>query len=559
MNPFYAQRGVPRDRLEGLMLFRVVLVTLFLGSAIAIDAPALASLSSFKNATLLSLIIGTYGATIVYALAFRQGVDRRLFAIVQLLADTATVAILTAVTGGLDSPFLILFHLTVINAAVVAGRETSLFLALAVAICLATLAASQAGWLDESKPIAGSGAWRTIGFRFALSASGAFLVAILGGYLADRLGEATRELERRQVDIQELRALNENILASLSSGLLTIDDEGRVIFFNAAAENITGWSRKEILGKPLEDVFPDFSDTLRGNGRSGFSDGRREIAYETPAGDILHLGFSISPLYNASHAAVGQIVIFQDLSDIRELEEQMRRAERLAAVGQLAASIAHEIRNPLASISGSVELLEASSSTSDDERALMRIVLREVDRLNKLISEFLEYSRPRQLHLVESDVEALVREVVGLFQHRQTDGLRVDLQVADLAEAPRPCVDEEALRQVVWNLLNNALEATASSDGEHCITVSVDHLDRRWRIAVEDSGPGVSAEAIEHIFEPFFTTKPQGSGLGLATSYRIIQDHHGQLLLDASPQLGGARFEIHLPSKTTSDITEATV
>jgi two-component system sensor histidine kinase PilS (NtrC family) len=530
-----------RERLEGLMLFRVLLVTLFLGSALALDVEGLADLSNVRNATILVLIVGTYGLTIVYALLLRKTADLAALAVMQLTLDVVIVMVLVEVSEGLNSPFLFLFQLAIIDAAVVLGRRAALYTAVAAAAALGLLAAEKIGLFA---PVPAPGVvWKDTIFKVVTNSAAGFIIAVLAGYLSERLGEATTQLAEQQVSIRELKALNANILASLSSGLVTIDDDDTVIFFNRAAEQITGRSSEEVLGEPFREVLPTIADAIASP--SG-GEGRQEARYARTNGKDVYLGFSTSPLLNADAEAVGQIVIFQDLSEIKQMEEQMRRSERLAAIGTLSAAIAHEIRNPLASISGSVEMLSGGDDIEDDDRVLMSIVLREVERLDELISEFLEYSRPRELQLVTQDVTPTVESVLELFDKRQTDGLEVNFEAE--VDLPRARLDSEAFQQVVWNLVNNATEATGSEESPR-IDIGLFTRGTDVVLRIEDNGPGISPDDLERVFQPFFTTKKTGTGLGLATIYRIVEDHDGQVeVLPHGGELGGACFEIVLPS-----------
>ena len=380
--------------------------------------------------------------------------------------------------------------------------------------------------------------------------------------MAGQLGDVEVELEQRRHDVAELKALNANILSSLSSGLVTVDRAGIIIFFNDAAEQIIQTARQDVIDRPLREVFPSIAALLEEMEDDGQGTGRRfEDVLQRPGnGDQVHLGFSFSPLRGAGGVEAGWIVIFQDLSEFKELETVARRSEQLAAVGQLAAAIAHEIRNPLAAISGSVEMLQRSALSAAPapgagapeaqsvEQRLLAIVVREVDRLDGLITSFLEYSRPRPLALERVDVGEVLEEVLTLFERKAGARLEVAVEVKADEGAAATVADREALTQVLWNLLNNAAEAQAGRDAVR-IEVGLGREDESLVLAVEDDGPGVSEEAEAHIFQPFFTTKAQGTGLGLATSYRLIESHGGEMRLVPPRRLGGARFEVRLPRR----------
>jgi two-component system sensor histidine kinase PilS (NtrC family) len=542
-----------RERLEGLMAFRVVIVTLLLGSAIAFDAQALSSLSDPKNLILLSLIVGTYLLTIGYAVLLRSEDNLVSLARAQVLNDMVVSVVLVFVTSGVDSLFTFLFFLNIISAAIVVGRGAALIMAGLTSMCLTTLAldATEVIELARFSTASSSRSLGNLAYIVGVNSVAAFLIALLSGYLSERLGRVAGELERQQFNVEELRALNRNILTSLSSGLITVDEARQIIFFNRAAEHITGLSSDEVYGESLAELFPKLSEALSRDmdGTRTPSETRLEVEYERPDGKTAYLGFSVSVLRDSLGNDAGRIVIFQDLSEVKRLEEEKKRSERLAAVGELAAAIAHEIRNPLASISGSVEMLEAVGDLEGEDRALMRIVVREVDRLDSLITSFLDYSRPKSLSREPTDIRRLIQDVTELFEKRSdVNGLELVLRLGEEEQPFIADVDREAFRQVLWNLLNNAREAIAEVRGEShsTIVLQLAQTNGSLVLSVEDSGPGIDEDVKERIFEPFFTTKEGGTGLGLATIYRIVEEHDGTLRITAPKELDGARFEIVL-------------
>lgn len=517
-----------RERLQALMLFRVILVTVFLGAALLLDVNALADFSDPTNTTMLLLIVGTYALTILYAVMLRTQSNVFELAVAQLTLDVIIVGVLVNASGGVDSPFLFLFLLFVVAGALVLGRRAALNVALAVTAMMFVLAADTLA-LFEAEPASGL-VWKETLFRVGLNGSAAIIIALLSGYLTELLGEATTRIEEQQASLDRLRALNDNILASLTSGLMTVDADDRIIFFNLAAEQILSAPAPNVLQQPLAEVFPPLAAITANDSRQ-----RGELRYERDDGSAVYLGFSVSPLV-ADEEQSGRIIIFQDLSEIKRLEDEVQRSERLAAIGALAAGIAHEIRNPLAAISGSVEML-ADEGLSPDDQHLLQIVLREVDRLNGLITDFLEYSRPRPLNLVRASLHAEVRRATDLFERRADIQLETALQ-----DDVDVMLDTEAFQQVIWNLLNNAAQAASSTATNPRVRLRV-HGTTLW---VEDNGPGIAREHIDKIYQPFFTTRGEGTGLGLATLYKLIEAHEAQITTHAHGALGGATFELQL-------------
>lgn len=535
------------------MLARVLIVTALLGSAIFLDVDALADLSNPSTATELGIIVGTYALTIAYALALRAGVTHERFAPSQLAVDVLLSALLVLATGGLrQSVFIFTIYLPIIGAALVAGRAAALACATAVASILVYLSGIDLRLWDAPAPFHRAifhVPTTSLLFEASLKIAFAYLLAWVSGQLASKLGDAEQEIARQRLSLRELRTLNEDILSSLQSGLVTVDASGHIIFFNRAAEAITGLRAADTFGLPVEAVFAQSEPLMRASSEARGAERRMEQPYRRPDGQNIYLGFSASPLRHAGGGERGQIVIFQDLTEIKELESQAKRAERLATLGQLAAAMAHEIRNPLAAISGSVEMLQIMATLTDDERALMQIILREVGRLNDLITQFLDYSKPRALRLERFELDTLVGDILTLCKHR-SPGVTIRMERPDNGPLS-VTADREALQQVIWNLLNNAIEAMSPLEGQGepsgAVRLELDGRGEQVLLAVEDDGAGIADEHRERIFEPFFTTKAKGTGLGLAIIARLIEDHGGVITLEPPQSLRGARFVVRLP------------
>ena len=532
-----------RERLQGLTFFRVVLVTLLLSAALFADSLTIEDLSKTTNLMVLSLIVGTYTLTILYALYLRKpSPNLTALGYVQLTADFITGALLVVTTGGLRaSVFVPVFFLPIISGALILGRVSALYMSTCVAALITALSVFELGLFDDvdAQIALVMGSPRTILLEAGMLASFAYLLAFVSGRLAEQVDQAQLQIAQQRIDLDELRELNSNILSSMDSGLLTIDGRGVIIYANSAASRILELSSTDLLGHDLYTILPSLASNLSRPNE------RRDVEHIRPDGDHLHLGFSTSELMTTDERTRGQIIIFQDLTLVRELEHNAKRAERLAAIGELAASIAHEIRNPLGAISGSVELLQIMANPTDDQQELMDVVVREVDRLNHLITQFLEYSKPQPLKATRLDPIALVHEVVTMFRAGHPD---VFIEVSDLKDpSPRP-LDHEITRQILWNLLNNAAEAQREDDDGSQVRMYVDLKTNSDSliISVEDDGPGVPEDLTERIFEPFFTTKAKGTGLGLATIYRLANEHRGTIELDAPERLRGARFVVTL-------------
>ncbi|MBI3637289.1 MAG: PAS domain S-box protein, partial [Candidatus Rokubacteria bacterium] len=344
-------------------------------------------------------------------------------------------------------------------------------------------------------------------------------VAVIAGGLAERF-------RRSESALSDVRAFRDLVFESVGTGLVALDREHRITAFNRAAEEITGRSAAQAIGRPWHTVFgadvrlEEIEASIDHNPQVV---ARYEVIVARDNAHIVPVSMTFSALRAGDGTRLGLIAACEDLSMLRDMEERMRQADRMAALGRMAANIAHEIRNPLASLTGAVEALDAGSPGEERER-LARIVSRESDRLNQIIKSFLEYARPEPLSLKPVDVVEIVNDVLILLEHRP---LPSAVAIArDLPPTLTWSLDPDRFRQALWNLCLNGIEALADG-GELRVTVAI--RDGRLEVAVADTGRGIDATDLAHIFEPFFSAKPGGSGLGLALVHGIIKDHGGTI------------------------------
>jgi two-component system sensor histidine kinase PilS (NtrC family) len=514
-----------RTRLTYVMLFRVGLVTLLLASAVVAEVGAgVGEQTSPVVGTLFALIVATYGLTIAFALLLPRVANVDRLAAVQVGSDLVLTTLLVHLTGGAESAFAFMYILVVVGAAFVLGRG-------------ALVAAGAAMLLYIGDGVSSSGVpLRALIRSLAVNAVAFAATGVLATRLATELRRAGEAIASQGLKLRDLAALHQDVIRGLTSGLVTVGRDGRILTFNTAAADITRRPAAEAIGQPLTEIMPGLAAIGDAAVRRG------EITQLVDGGrEQRTLGVSLSPLVDSSGRTVGRIVNFQDLTELRRMEVAMQRAERLAAVGRLAAGIAHEIRNPLAAISGSIELLaQTMQSDGAENKQLMSIVIREVDRLNGLITELLEFARPRALEMQRLDVAATMSEMLKVFENDKRLGeAKVELHVDG---APLVDADPAQLRQVVWNLLRTAAEAAP----EKPISVDVRADDERVSLTIRDRGPGIAAEHRARIFEPFFSTKDGGTGLGLATVHRIVDEHKGAVEFDCPPD-GGTAVTVRLP------------
>ncbi len=541
-------------RLVWLTLLRITIVTLLLAASafIVVRAEVPDDLGRVEQ-TLYAVIIGTYLASLGYLLVLRRSPKwHTLLAYAQVTGDVVIAGCLVYLTGGAESVIVFMFPLTVVSAAVLLYRPGAIYASLlSAAGVILVVSGLNSGLLPPPAPALAPAQLATPRLAFTLFAhvSAIVLTASLSSYLAEQLRRTGERLTARELDYEALALLHENIVRSISSGLCSADRFGRITFLNRAAEEITGLALGQVRGEPLERHFPSLQGLLHRRELAGEAPqgkelaGRFEVDHTTPRGERRRLGLTVSPLVDGDGSRQGFVLTFQDLTSIRAMEEAVKRSERLAAVGAMAAGLAHELRNPLASMGGSIQLLATGKAFSDDERQLMRIVLREADRLNVLITDFLQFARPSPPQMAPMEMGGLLNETLALFRN---DPKRREVEVqAKIAEGLWMEGDSNQLRQVAWNLLANAAESMENGG-----TVRVEALRSGGEIRVRfiDSGAGVEPEQLPHIFDPFFTTKERGTGLGLATVHGIVDGHRGRIEVTSAPG-EGSTFTLVLPAR----------
>ena len=546
-NEFYA-------KIKWLILIRLLLAAFLLSSLALFQYNyhifQFPSVTPFYFAAAVVILTGVYW----YLLKVVNNLP--FLAYIQTSGDILLISWLVAMTGVIDSGFALLYHVTIISASIILYRRGGYL--------SASLASILYGGLLDMQYYSVLGFTRSqnytpiqVLFLLFVNILSFYMVALLSSYLSERLRKTRQELREKSMDFDDLQVIQNHILRSVGSGIVTMNMTGEITSWNNAAEQITGYRFDEIRTS-WKTVF---SDSIKG--LFGHTDELRErpVRFEghiiKSNGSKAILGFTASLLKDDAETVRGIILTFQDITRLIEMEEQMRRQERLATVGSLAAGIAHEIRNPLASLSGSIQMLQGELELQGDHKHLMDIVLRETDRLNIIITEFLDYARPRSNQLEQVLLASLLDETITLF--RNSREFRNDLVITcDIPSAISITGDPRRLRQVFWNLLINAAQ---SIQGRGTITISAslgNGVDTdEVTIWIIDSGVGIASEHLEHIFDPFFTTKPSGTGLGLAITYRIIEDHDGTI--DVKSDVGkGTTVIIILPCIERPEGTVAT-
>ncbi|MBA3439636.1 MAG: PAS domain S-box protein [Pyrinomonadaceae bacterium] len=471
----------------------------------------------------------------------------------QFFFDVPLTTWLIWATGDVHSPYVAL-HIVIISlASIYFGARGALVTSVGCAAsytCAMLLVAL--GWVPDNEGINAQSlsvqVIQTIGFNDIAF----FIVGLLAARLARRQ-QTDVKLIAATHELVNLRALHERIVESIRSGVVTTDLDKRICTFNSAAEEITGYRAGEVRWQHVSLLFGDITDKIKTSVRAaeeGETSPRFEVDSIT-AGDLrIHLGFSIFPLFAEGGETTGLVITFQDLTDIRALEETSRRQDRLAAVGRVAAGIAHEIRNPLASMRGSIQVLRGEMNGNGAHAELMEIVLRESDRLNSIITDFLTYARPRAITLAEVDLREALHETFTLLRHSP------EIRAGHLLEEDVPddpiyaLVDAEQLRQVFWNLARNALQAMPDGGRLHAQLRPIAY--GRLRIVFTDTGHGMTPEQVERLFEPFTSSTTGGTGLGLSIVFQIVRDHGGTIIA-RSREGHGTTVTIELPGARSQE------
>ena len=552
MHPSSGRTSPLRRKLLWLIGVRFVTVTILLGSGMLVQfrTPGLWPVGPF-----FFLVGLSYAVAIVFLLTLAHVERRRWLIDVQLATDAFVISGIVLLTGGVSSYFSTLYALPIIGASILQFRRGGLLVGALSALLYAGVVVGQyqgAFELLETR-------WPPIGelprppamlaFCMAgLDVFGFLAVAAFSGYLAERLRSADASLARASTEIADLQAFNQHVIESLTSGLATTDEHGRVLTFNGAAEHITGHRVRDVLGRRIFELLalpPTFERSL-----AGAADGSRraDVRFATPDGRQIDLGLSAAPLLTPG-GRLGFLFLFQDVTETRRLQRKSAVQQRLAAVGEMAAGIAHEVRNPLASMSGSIQILRQELPLSAEQAQLMDIVLRESERLNVTITSFLAYARPQRVSTRRFDVRRAVNDTALLLRHSPESGdghhIREDVPGTPVWLEP----DEGQIRQIVWNLATNGLRAMP--DGGALVIGVQGEAAGTVRLSVRDEGVGIPPDELDSMLQPFHGTFEQGTGLGLAIVHRIVSDYGGDIQVTSTPD-AGTTVTVRLPTPTVA-------
>ena len=546
--------GSLRRNVAWLIAIRLVISTILLGSATFMRAT---EPGSFAGDPFFFLIGLTYALTIAYSLTLRFVERHRWLVDLQLGLDALLVSAFIYFTGGVTSYFTSLYVLPVIAAStiqlrrgglMVATLSTVLYGGLVLAQYLAASGLRTDPWLTAYAQSLPSGP--VARYTVLMNVFGLFAVALLGGTLANSLRSAGAQLEQASTEIADLQALNQDVIDSLPSGLVTTDVGLRILTFNRGAESITGVAATAAAGRDIVDVLqlpPIVMTSIQNDLGTKGARGRHEFRYQAMDGrGELEIGLTATHLETPGGRA-GLLFTFQDVTAIKKLERDSAIQQRLAAVGEMAAGIAHEIRNPLASMSGSIQILRQELPLSSEQEQLMDIVLRESERLNTTIRSFLAYARPQRFQIERFDLRRALNDTTLLLRNSadvlEQHQISVDVPPTELwYEA-----DEGQIKQIVWNLATNGLRAMPHGGRLHLVG-AVEPSTDGVVLTVSHEGIGIPPEELDALFQPFHGTFAKGSGLGLAIVHRIVSDYSGEIRVSSQPG-SGTTVSVRLPAR----------
>jgi two-component system sensor histidine kinase PilS (NtrC family) len=519
-----------------VILFVFFLVTFILGAV----SPAISVSPALLN-FIYAVIIAMFLFSLVYTLLLRKEKYFRVNLYIQLMIDIGLISFLVYVTGSIGSNYSLLYSLVIIYSAIFLGRRG--------ALVVASFCALAYGLVIDLEYFKIIPTFYTTGRDYTVEASDVlvrltvhilsfYILAFLASIVVEQEKKTRSLLEERESAFNQLDLLFRSIIESVDTGVMTTTLQGRIKTFNRAAENITGYPHKTVENKPIQDLFPDIAGYFE-TGIQNQIRNRREINIVNSKGYPVILGCSISALKDRQGTQIGYILIFQDLTEIKRMEDKLQQSKKLALIGEMAAGLAHEMRNPLASIAGSIELLGQTASLDDTDKRLMQIILRGKEQLDHFVRDFLLLARPLPETRESVRVDEMVDEIME--QIKMSKDWMPGIHVIKVFPGQvRACTNKEQLRQIIQNLILNALQAMEGEGKLKLEIFSVKLEDEKDYTAfqVSDNGCGIEEKDLKNVLEPFFTNKEKGTGLGLAIVSRLVDGYGGKIKIESQVNLG---------------------
>jgi two-component system sensor histidine kinase PilS (NtrC family) len=543
-------------RLRYLMLLRVAFVTFLLGIATFLEIKGEDLLPEISLLSLYLIIITSYILSLFYFFLLNLTKNIKITLYIQAICDVLMITGLVYATGGISSVYAVFYTLVIIYSVLFLERRGGLIIASACSICYGLLLDLEYykiltplyAIVSQDNPF-------TAGYVFSriiIYILSFYLIAFLAIFVVEQEKKTRTLLQEKETAFDQLDLLHRSIIESVDTGILTINLRGQIKSFNRAAEEITGYSFAEVEDKNIVDLFPEYGDLLENIHTGGYpysQQSRVEMYIESHEKTPLTLGCSVSFLNDGTEKRIGDILVFQDLTAIKKMELILEKNRRLAFIGEMAAGLAHEMRNPLASISGSIQVLHKSLLLNETDERLMQIILRGKDQLESFMRDFLLLSRPTpgipEMIKITDIIEDILESI------RYLPDWRDDIQVIKSLQDHLPFIraNKTEIRQLIWNVLMNAIQSMPNG-GRVTIETGKDTTDisagQFLEIKISDNGQGIMENDLGKIFEPFYTTREKGTGLGLAIVNRIVEGHAGKIKVD-SRSGEGTTFTIWLP------------
>jgi two-component system sensor histidine kinase PilS (NtrC family) len=532
-----------KKRLLLLIISRIAIITLFLGVTIFIDIskPGI-SIFPLVLRSLYAIITVTYFFSIVYFIFLKIHKDLKINIHLQLVVDVLLITVLVYITGSLRSNYSLLYTLVIIYSVIFLGRKGGLIVASASGISYGLLLDLEYFKLIPSISSSDYDYHLTseeVFVRILVHLVSFYILAFLASFVVEQEKKTRSLLEEKESAFDQLDLLFRSIIESVDTGVMTINLFGRIKTFNRAAEDITSFSLPEVENKRIEDIFPEFIPFFIAEKVNEQSKSRMEVVINGKKAKRINLGCSISQLKDKNEKQIGNILIFQDLTEIKKMEDNLEKSKRLALIGEMAAGLAHEMRNPLASISGSIELLKQGINLEETDKRLMRIILRGKDQLENFVRDFLLLARSVPVKRELVNINEIADDVIENMKLSPfwSDNIKV-VRVFD--KKVNAFANKEHVRQIIRNLILNAIQAMKDT-GILTIkntTRKLDDKNEYVEINVTDTGCGIEEKYLQKIFEPFFTNKEKGTGLGLTIVGRLVDGYGGKIKFESKVDKG---------------------
>lgn len=534
------------SRMHWLLLARVGIVTFLLGVAAFIEVLGMESLSEISASTLFNTIVQTYILSIVYIFIMKSLPRLTPNIYIQSFCDVLLITEMIYATGGIHSIYSVFYPLVIIYTVLFLGRNGGVIVASIAAIFYGVFADLEFyGVIYPFFSIPVPDQQQNAGFvftRIITHVLSFYLIAFLASFVVEQEKKTRTLLAEKQTAFDQLDLLHRSIIESIDTGILTINLNGRIKSINRAATEITGLTLTDVENKEFSNVFkncPSLMDIQDTNHAEPIARTRFEMFFCNSKGHQLILGGSVSLLRDSRGVTIGRIIIFQDLTMINEMKESLEKSRRLALIGEMAAALAHEIRNPLASISGCIQMIKQDLPSDEHNEKLMQIVMRGKDQLENFLKDFLLMARPALGTKEMIDVRDIIKDVLESI--RYVDDWHEPLRVVfNFADYPLNIhANKTEIRQVIWNIILNAVQAMPDG-GMLTIEASNVQTDAQGgvEICISDTGCGMTEQVLESVFQPFYTNRELGTGLGLAVVNRILEGYQGKIHIQSRPAEG---------------------